>query len=328
MPQLQPCTGRHKPPVLPAELRVKTFENLAVSATSNGDAPAPPHSTLLTPLTPDHIACTWARRGLLIGGTTNNCSSANGDSLPDAGSLSFLVQSLQEVADNLSRCSFPKVSFPLQPLPFFIAQTYMKNFFSRYSHMNQTCDMLSHSSNIAKDRFQSSLGCIVATFQPGRGDLFSGSQPRSHQNDISISGDFATPSSCMAVGNLRPPPRGSPSHCIVPFRQGGMVMSWRSHSLEIINSRIKEVTRLPAWETLSTVDRKLQIKSLIDDDYPYSERMGAAYKGWLDARADIFTIWDIPTKRTKPRPPANRKGWRKPIELAPGQLELFEEHQP
>lgn len=101
-------------------------------------------------------------------------------------------------------------------------------------------------------------------------------------------------------------------------------MSWRDHSLNIINDRITTLTNNPDWETLSHQEKQQQIKAAVDSDYPYSQRKGWAYQSWLNARADIFAWWGIPTRRKATRPPANRKGWHKPIAVAPGQLSFFD----
>ena len=101
-------------------------------------------------------------------------------------------------------------------------------------------------------------------------------------------------------------------------------MSWREHSLDIISARIKALRGEPGFSSLSSDEKKQRIKNAVDSHYPYSQRSGWAYQSWLDARADIFAQWGIPTRRVKQRPPCNRKGWRKPIVIVPGQMTLFD----
>lgn len=104
-------------------------------------------------------------------------------------------------------------------------------------------------------------------------------------------------------------------------------MSWRERALEIINKRIDQLAQEPGWSDLAAEERASRIKAVVDSHYPFAQRTGWAYQAWLNARADIFAEWGIPTKRTKPRPPTNRKGWRKPVEVAPGQLSLFDSEE-
>lgn len=56
-----------------------------------------------------------------------------------------------------------------------------------------------------------------------------------------------------------------------------------------------------AVRTKATADGKdaAGIAKAIDDNYPYSQRSGWAYKAWLEARRDFFRQYNLPLRRAK-----------------------------